>query len=58
LARLVLCAFAAISRACLGLFLRQSMHTPIAFDIKILDLPQSRQMPTKKIEIERNMFLA
>jgi len=58
LARLILCAFAAISRACLGLFLRQSTHTPIASDIKMLDLPQSRQIPTKKIETERNMFLA
>jgi hypothetical protein len=58
LARLVLCAFAAISRACLGLFLRQSTQTPIASDVNILDLPQSWQTPTKKVEIERNMFLA
>jgi len=58
LARLVLCAFVAISRARLGLRLRQSTHIPIASDIKMLDLPQSRQIPTKKIEIEKNMFLA
>jgi hypothetical protein len=58
LARLVLCDFAAISRACLGLLLRQSMQTPIVSDIKMLDLPQSWQTPTKKVEIERNMFFA
>lgn len=34
------------------------MQTPIASHVNVLDLPQSRQTPTKKVEIERNMFLA
>jgi hypothetical protein len=34
------------------------MQTPTASDIKRSDLPQTRQVPTKKVEIERNMFLA
>jgi hypothetical protein len=58
LALLILCALAATSRAFLGLHLRQSTQTPTALDIKRSDLPQTRQVPTKKVEVGRNMFLA